>query len=71
MILIAELIPNALATQCGNCNVEEKKAVGKIFSHLLQYHRDQWNQLLDKFDPEGTFRKQYELDEDDYDDNEQ
>lgn len=46
----------------------EKQAVGKIFAHLLQYHREQWNQLLDKYDPEGTFRKQYELDGDeDYD----
>ncbi|KAK9736558.1 Insect pheromone-binding family, A10/OS-D [Popillia japonica] len=65
---LKKILPNAISTQCKDCSLVEKQAVGKIFAHLLQYHREQWNQLLDKYDPEGTFRKQYELDGDeDYD----
>ncbi|GJQ66518.1 hypothetical protein Trydic_g4505 [Trypoxylus dichotomus] len=68
-IELKKVLPNAIATQCKDCSLEEKQAVGKIFAHILQYHRDLWNQLLDKYDPDGTFRKQYELDED-YEDEE-
>lgn len=39
-------------------------------AYLLQYKKDYWREMLAKYDPNGTFRKKYDVDdfgEDDYD----
>nr|USF20783.1 chemosensory protein [Lasioderma serricorne] len=61
-------LPEALATDCAKCSDAQKKFAGKVFTHLLQNHRDFWNALLAKYDPEGNFRKKYEGENEDYSD---
>ncbi|KAE8753118.1 hypothetical protein FOCC_FOCC000041, partial [Frankliniella occidentalis] len=49
---------------------KQKQIAGTIMSYLLQYKKKYWDELLCKYDPEGNFRKKYEVDEDDEDDEE-
>lgn len=60
-------MPEALSTECAKCSDAQKKLAGKVLSHLLQNHRDFWDALIAKYDPEGNFRKKYGLDDNDED----
>ncbi|KAK9878523.1 hypothetical protein WA026_022421 [Henosepilachna vigintioctopunctata] len=53
-------LSDALATECSKCSQKQKKIVGKLLAYLLQYHKDYWNQLLEKYDKDGTYRRKYE-----------
>lgn len=64
MLLIPAYLPDALATECAKCSEVQKKQAGKVFSHLLQNHRQYFDELLAKYDPDGNFRKKYHVDED-------
>ncbi|XP_026288454.1 ejaculatory bulb-specific protein 3 [Frankliniella occidentalis] len=68
--LLKEIIPDALQTDCARCSEKQKQIAGTIMSYLLQYKKKYWDELLCKYDPEGNFRKKYEVDEDDEDDEE-
>nr|XP_022911056.1 uncharacterized protein LOC111422079 [Onthophagus taurus] len=65
---LKEQIPIAMKTECAQCSAEEKKQVGKILSYILQYHRPLWDQLMNKYDTDGSFRKKYEYEDEDGDD---
>jgi hypothetical protein len=55
-----------LATDCAKCSAGQKKQAGKVLTFILLNYRKEWDQLIAKYDPEGNYRKQYEID-DDYD----
>ncbi|KAJ1530356.1 hypothetical protein ONE63_005268 [Megalurothrips usitatus] len=65
--LLKEIIPDALQTECSRCSEKQKQIAGEIMSYLLQYKKAYWEELLCKYDPEGKFREQYEVDEDEED----
>lgn len=69
-IFVSEYIPDALGNECLKCSKRQKQIAGKVFSFLLVYHRDYWDLLLAKYDPNGLFRNKYEVDqaEEDYSD---
>ena len=69
-MFFSELIPDALLTECAKCSEIQKKQAGKVMSYIQLYHPDMWEQVLNKYDPEGTYRKKYGVDDDDEDDNE-
>ncbi|KAL0278742.1 UNVERIFIED_CONTAM: hypothetical protein PYX00_000473 [Menopon gallinae] len=56
-------IPDAIATDCAKCSAKQKEMAGKIMAHLLQYKRNYWNEILEKYDTNGEFRKKYEYEE--------
>lgn len=63
-------IPDALETECAKCSQKQKENAGKIMAYLLQYKKDYWRELLARYDPNGTFRKKYDVGDfgdDDYD----
>lgn len=64
--LFLAFLPDALATECLKCSPIQKKKAGQVFTHILQYHRDDWNKLLDKYDADGNYRKKYDLGDEDF-----
>lgn len=34
---------------------------GQVLTYILQNHREDWYKLVDKYDPDGNFRKKYDL----------
>ncbi|RZC33498.1 chemosensory protein [Asbolus verrucosus] len=61
---LKNILPDALATDCAKCSEVQKKQAGKVLYFILLNHRNEWNQLIDKYDPTGIYRKKYEIDED-------
>jgi hypothetical protein len=64
VLLVAENIPDALLTECIKCSEVQKKHAGTIMSYIQLNHPDMWEAILNKYDPEGTFRKKYGVDDD-------
>ncbi|CAH0550182.1 unnamed protein product [Brassicogethes aeneus] len=64
---LKKFIPDALNSECSKCSEIQKKQAGKVFTNLLLHHRDYWNQLIDKYDPNGIYKTKYEVDNEDYD----
>ncbi|XP_017779648.1 PREDICTED: ejaculatory bulb-specific protein 3-like [Nicrophorus vespilloides] len=53
-------LPDAIATRCSKCSEKQKKIVGTVLSHLGQFHTELFNELLDKYDPDGVIKAQYD-----------
>lgn len=69
---VSEVIPDALQTECSKCNDRQKVQAGKIISHMLQNKRAWFDELVEKYDKTGLYRRKYEYEEDsDYDDEEE
>lgn len=63
------MFPDAVATNCSKCNDFQKKNAGKVLTFVLLNYRNEWDQLVDKYDQDGNFRKIWEGNgEDDYSD---
>lgn len=56
---LQQYLPDALATDCEKCTGIQKHQGGKVLTHILQFYRDDFNELLQIYDPEGVFRKKY------------
>lgn len=61
---VAENIPEALLTECNKCSEIQKKQAGNVMAFIQLYHPDMWEAILNKYDPEGTFRKKYGIGDD-------
>ena len=61
---VAEHIPDALLTDCNKCSEIQKKHAGNVMAFVQLYHPDMWEAILNKYDPEGTFRKKYGITDD-------
>ncbi|KAF5301385.1 hypothetical protein FQA39_LY10783 [Lamprigera yunnana] len=62
-----EYLPDALSNDCKKCSEVQKRQGGRVLSHILEYYRDDWDELVALYDPEGKFREKYayNIDEDD------
>ncbi|KAJ8960204.1 hypothetical protein NQ318_003928 [Aromia moschata] len=67
---LKKYVPDAIATECSKCSDLQKKQAGIILSHILLNFRDDFNALVELYDPNGKVRKLYDIDqgEDDYQD---
>nr|AVI04873.1 putative chemosensory protein 1 [Anthonomus grandis] len=63
---LKKYLPDAIASECSKCSPAQKKIAGKVLSSLLLKHRDDWNKLTTKYDPEGKLQKKYFVEDEDY-----
>ncbi|KAK4885674.1 hypothetical protein RN001_001945 [Aquatica leii] len=61
-------LPDALMTDCEKCSDIQKQQGGKVLSHILQFYREDWEELVQLYDPDGIFREKYGYEQDDDDD---
>ena len=59
-IIITVILPNAIKSECKECSEHQKKAIEKVFKYMIEKRPDDWKKLLDKYDPDRTFRKKVE-----------
>nr|QUP79550.1 chemosensory protein 4 [Monochamus saltuarius] len=52
-------IPEALATDCVKCSETHKNGIRRVIKHIAENKKDWWNELVQKYDPDGTYRKKY------------
>ncbi|KAJ8928805.1 hypothetical protein NQ314_018571 [Rhamnusium bicolor] len=55
-----EHIPEALENECAKCSEKHQNVVRKMVKHLVENKKDWWKELVDKYDPDGVYRKKYE-----------
>ncbi|CAH1640300.1 unnamed protein product [Spodoptera littoralis] len=53
-------IKEALENRCGKCTPAQKDGTRKVLTHLINHEPEMWNQLCEKYDAEGKYRKMYE-----------
>lgn len=63
---VLEYLPDAIATECSKCSQAQKKITGRVLQELLLNHRDDWELLTNKYDPDGNFQRKYMQEDEDY-----
>ncbi|XP_044745730.1 allergen Tha p 1-like [Coccinella septempunctata] len=58
--ILRQYLPDAMQSECSRCSEKQKKIAGTVLAHLLQYHKDYWQQLLNKYDTDGSFIKKHQ-----------
>lgn len=52
-------MPEALANKCADCTDNQKIGSEKIIKFLYEKKNEMWKPLLEKYDPQGTYRQSY------------
>ncbi|XP_030758435.1 ejaculatory bulb-specific protein 3-like [Sitophilus oryzae] len=56
---LKKFLPDALATNCGNCSPSRQEKYDKILTFLAKNKKVSWHELTVKYDPTGEYRLQY------------
>lgn len=59
-ICVAEVLSEALETECAKCSDHQKEVVRKVVKFLVTNKQDIWRDLKAKYDPEGKYSTKYE-----------
>lgn len=60
LFIVAETLPDALASGCTKCNDKQKATAEKVIRHLIHNRNNDWIRLTQKYDPSGEYRRRYE-----------
>nr|UYB94427.1 chemosensory protein 3 [Lytta caraganae] len=52
-------MPDAIATNCSKCSEKQKEGSDFIMKFLIDNKPEYWTKLEDKYDPSGSYKKQY------------
>ncbi|KAJ8925810.1 hypothetical protein NQ315_009660 [Exocentrus adspersus] len=53
-------VGDALETGCAKCSEAHKAGVRRVIKYLVENRKDWWDQLVQKYDPNGVYRKKYQ-----------
>ncbi|XP_056639213.1 ejaculatory bulb-specific protein 3-like [Diorhabda carinulata] len=57
---LKKVIPETLETECGKCTEKQKAAAKEIIHFMVNNKLELWKNLLEKYDPQGTYREKYQ-----------
>nr|ABM55550.1 hypothetical protein [Maconellicoccus hirsutus] len=57
---LKKYLPEAIKTECAPCTEKQKEGAKKVVKFLTENKKDQWKNLMDKWDPEHKYREKYE-----------
>lgn len=57
---LKQVIPDALITGCTKCSEKQRESIRKVVQHLVKKRPADWDALLAKYDPNGTYRHNYQ-----------
>lgn len=60
LIVITEVLPDAVSTTCGKCTDKQKANIRKVIKAIQKKHAKQWEDLVKKNDPTGEHRDNFE-----------
>ncbi|KAF2896917.1 hypothetical protein ILUMI_09258 [Ignelater luminosus] len=52
-------VADAIQTDCSKCSEKQKSLTDKILHHLMDKEPEYWKQLQAKYDPSGSYTKNY------------
>ncbi|KAL3289151.1 hypothetical protein HHI36_003588 [Cryptolaemus montrouzieri] len=56
---LSNILPEAIQTGCEKCTDDQKLGAKKVASFLIKEKPDLWENLVSKYDPDGTFREKF------------
>ncbi|KRT85071.1 hypothetical protein AMK59_2663 [Oryctes borbonicus] len=56
---LKRVLPDALQTNCSKCSEKQRTGAREILTHLINNEPEIWNELEEKYDPDGIYRGQY------------
>lgn len=59
MFLLADVLADALATDCGKCSEKQKNGAKKVIKFLYDHHKDNYEELKTKYDPDNKYIEKY------------
>ncbi|KAG5883698.1 hypothetical protein JTB14_007417 [Gonioctena quinquepunctata] len=57
---LKNVLLDSLNTECCKCSDRQKNGARKVIHYLVEKHKDWWEQLTARYDPNGVFKKKYE-----------
>lgn len=48
-----------METGCAKCTERQRGGVRRVIVYLSENKKDWWNELVQKYDPDGVYRKKY------------
>lgn len=59
-VFLTEFLPDAILTNCSQCTPAQKKNSQRIINFLQTRRRQDWAQLMNKYDPQGVQKRRLE-----------
>ncbi|KAF4524964.1 hypothetical protein B566_EDAN014481 [Ephemera danica] len=61
---LRRIIPEAMRSECARCTERQRQQAGRVLAFIIE-HRPEWlRELFEKFDPDGSIRKKYDIEVD-------
>uniref|UniRef100_U5ESI4 Protein serine/threonine kinase aedes aegypti n=1 Tax=Corethrella appendiculata TaxID=1370023 RepID=U5ESI4_9DIPT len=57
---LKKTLPDALKTNCDKCTEIQRRNSRKVIDHLQVKKPQEWKKLLDKYDPQGVYKSNFE-----------
>ncbi|XP_068620558.1 ejaculatory bulb-specific protein 3-like [Battus philenor] len=52
-------LPDAIANNCKSCTERQRDGADKVMHHIIDNRPDDWEKLEQKYQSDGTYKKQY------------
>lgn len=59
-LIVTDAIPDAIQSECGPCSEKQKEGAKKVIKFLHDKKPKVWDEVMNKYDPQGTYRAKYE-----------
>lgn len=59
MLFFAEVLKDALETDCSKCSDKQKAGAKKVIKNIYEKHRENYEELKGKYDPESKYIEKY------------
>ena len=56
---LKRVLPDALKTKCSKCSEKQKEGSKKVIKHLYKNRKADWDKLIEKYDSEHAYIKDY------------
>lgn len=57
---VLEVIPEAVETTCRKCTTKQKSLIRTVIKRVIDNHPDIWDQLIEKYDKDKIYRKNFD-----------
>lgn len=55
-----KVIPEAVETTCRKCTTKQKSLIRTVIKRVIDNHPDIWDQLIEKYDKDKIYRKNFD-----------
>lgn len=64
--LFSEALPEAIKNECAGCSDKQKEGAKKVMKFLHNNKPAVYEEMLNKFDPDGSYREKYKKESEEF-----